>query len=112
MPAQVSGANRFRHFRRALLAVPEVIVKQGAAPPPPVLLPYIEPPKAKTIGTQSDYRESEAQTVPWEPEAVLPDESTARQVGRSQREGVGALAASCCVVLGGTCLLHIKGHKV
>ena len=37
------------------------------------------PPKSRTAGTQSDYRESEAQTAPYEPEAFLPTRPSTRQ---------------------------------
>eukprot|EP00983_Pelagomonas_calceolata_P024015 755819-Pelagomonas_calceolata.AAC.4 len=47
-------------------------------PPPAPPLPPPEP-KAKTVGTQSDYRESEAQTTPWEPMAVMPEVLSAKQ---------------------------------
>jgi hypothetical protein len=30
-------------------------------------------PKSVTVGTQSDYRESEAQTVPYTPDYVIPE---------------------------------------
>ena len=37
------------------------------------------PPKSATAGTQSDYRESEAQTAPYAPEAFLPTRPSTRQ---------------------------------
>ena len=39
----------------------------------------IAPPKSRTAGTQSDYRESEAQTAPYAPEAFLPTRPSTRQ---------------------------------
>ena len=36
-------------------------------------------PRSRTLGTQSDYRESEAQTVPYEPDFVLPERPSTRQ---------------------------------
>ena len=37
------------------------------------------PPKSRTAGTQSDYRESEAQTAPYVPEAFLPLRPSVKQ---------------------------------
>lgn len=42
-------------------------------------------PKSRTVGTQSDYRDSEAQTGPWTPGYILPAAVTARQAALSQR---------------------------
>ena len=39
----------------------------------------IAPPKSRAAGTQSDYRESEAQTAPYAPEAFLPTRPSTRQ---------------------------------
>ena len=83
---QVNGTHRFKYFRRPMLAAPEsVIIKQAPplpiAPPPPV----VDEPKSKTVGTQSDYRENEAQTTPWDPEAVVPAEPSAKQRYLSER---------------------------
>lgn len=39
----------------------------------------------RTIATQSDYRESEAQTTPWDVDYVLPDQPTAKQQYLSAR---------------------------
>ena len=36
-------------------------------------------PRSRTLGTQSDYRESEAQTVPYESDFVLPERPSTRQ---------------------------------
>lgn len=40
---------------------------------------------SKTVATQSDYRESEAQTTPWDVDYVLPDQPTAKQQYLSAR---------------------------
>jgi hypothetical protein len=79
-PTVVAGQQRFKYFRRPLLAAPQAAIIK-AAPPPPVITPPVVPPepKTKTIGTQSDYRESEAQTTPWEPEVSLPDQPSIKQ---------------------------------
>jgi len=73
----VSGGNRYRYFRTP--AVPTL-----RTVPPEVLL-SVEPaqqvqrqqveaePLAKTVATQSDYRESETQTVPFTPDGVEPE---------------------------------------
>ena len=43
-------------------------------------------PRSKTVGTQSTYRESEAQTIPYEPEyAPDPSERTAKQAALAER---------------------------
>lgn len=74
----VSGANRYRYFRTP--AVPTL-----RTVPPEVLL-SVEPmqqmeqshyrpatePLSKTVATQSDYRESETQTVPYTPDGIEP----------------------------------------
>jgi hypothetical protein len=42
-------------------------------------------PGARTVGTQSDYRDSEAQTGPWAPGYLLPAAAGARQAALSRR---------------------------
>eukprot|EP00195_Chlamydomonas_chlamydogama_P000588 CAMPEP_0202922768 /NCGR_PEP_ID=MMETSP1392-20130828/78098_1 /ASSEMBLY_ACC=CAM_ASM_000868 /TAXON_ID=225041 /ORGANISM="Chlamydomonas chlamydogama, Strain SAG 11-48b" /LENGTH=1175 /DNA_ID=CAMNT_0049616413 /DNA_START=82 /DNA_END=3609 /DNA_ORIENTATION=- len=75
-PTVVTGQQRYKYFRRPLLAAPDpVIIKQANAAPIAAAPPPIEEPRSKTIGTQSDYRESEAQTLPWDPKYVLPEAS-------------------------------------
>lgn len=84
--AQVSGAHQYKYLRQALppagadahlasqLAAVRFAVEapvQASAPPP------AEPP-VKEAATQSDYRESEAQTLPWTPGYVLPVQGGAR----------------------------------
>jgi hypothetical protein len=78
---QINGPHRYKYFRRPMLSAPEaaIIIKQAPPlpiPPPP---PVFEEPKSKTVGTQSDYRENEAQTTPWEPECVLPINPSEKQ---------------------------------
>uniref|UniRef100_A0A7S3S7V1 Cilia- and flagella-associated protein 91 n=1 Tax=Emiliania huxleyi TaxID=2903 RepID=A0A7S3S7V1_EMIHU len=71
---RVSGPSRHRYFKRPVLPFlseqpPEVLLAPlGAAEPPP---PSPEP-AAREMATQSDYRESEAQTDPFSPEYSLP----------------------------------------
>jgi hypothetical protein len=60
------------------MPVHTMIKEATVLPPPPLPAPALVP-KAKTVGTQSDYRESEAQTTPWEPMAVIPEELTIKQ---------------------------------
>jgi hypothetical protein len=38
------------------------------------------PPVCRSLGTQTMYRESDAQTDPWEPDAVVPFHVTCKQV--------------------------------
>lgn len=40
---------------------------------------------SRTVGTQSDYRESEAQTMPWDVPYTLPEEPTVKQQYLSAR---------------------------
>ena len=47
--------------------------------------PEEEEPVSRTIGTQSDYRESEAQTTPWDVQYVVPDQPSAKQQYLSAR---------------------------
>ena len=44
-----------------------------------------EEPASRTVATQSDYRESEAQTTPWEVDYVLLDKPSAKQQYLSAR---------------------------
>ncbi|GIL52182.1 hypothetical protein Vafri_8117, partial [Volvox africanus] len=93
----VSGNQRPKYFRRPLLAAAEIHVKQAPLPPLPQYqdLNATAPaamagsggpePRSKTIGTQSDYRENEAQTAPWEPGYILPEQPTIKQQALSKR---------------------------
>ena len=86
--ARVSGNNRYMFFRRPLYAPSNQMLDQ--TPPNVVLEPQdplpdaeVEPvglPKlSRTFGTQSDYREMETQTQPYEPDYVLPKEMSLKQ---------------------------------
>ncbi len=86
-PDQVSGPNRHKHLRRPMLAAPDQVIIRLApsvlvpAPPPPA-----PEPRSKTLGTQSDYRENDAQTLPWEPPASLPEAGpSAKQAALSSK---------------------------
>mmetsp|Transcript_38530 Transcript_38530/g.46566 ORF Transcript_38530/g.46566 Transcript_38530/m.46566 type:complete len:908 (-) Transcript_38530:403-3126(-) len=81
---QVSGENRYKYFRRPMLPPGPVATLAPVEPPPP---PVEElPPGTKvTMGTQSDYRESEAQTLPYAPDYVLPDQPSEKQRYLSER---------------------------
>ncbi|KAL3920948.1 MAG: hypothetical protein SGPRY_005072 [Prymnesium sp.] len=73
----ISGTNRYKYFRRPIIPFmsvqpPEVLFAPTAqtdtvlAPPPP------EPePSTRTVECQSDYRETETQTLPYTPDYVL-----------------------------------------
>ncbi len=76
-----------------MLAAAEIHVRQALPPlgqpqdlnaTAPAALQHNEP-RSKTIGTQSDYRENEVQTAPWEPGFVLPPNPTAKQQALSKR---------------------------
>ena len=112
-PHEVSGANRYKYFRRPLL-VP--IAGLGTSPDQTAPLPLGEdsatmgkhpsgdvdaPPGvserhehygglvsgevggmsglSRTVATQSDYRESETQTIAYEPDYVLPEQASLKQ---------------------------------
>lgn len=85
-PNQVAGQQRFKYFKRPMLTGPEpVIIKQ--APQMPIMrapTPADEP-RSKTMATQSDYRESDAQTTPWDPAYVLPPVVSNKQADLSGR---------------------------
>eukprot|EP00882_Tetradesmus_deserticola_P031791 GHRQ01035962.1.p1 GENE.GHRQ01035962.1~~GHRQ01035962.1.p1 ORF type:complete len:228 (-),score=44.11 GHRQ01035962.1:72-755(-) len=72
---QVTGRQQFKYFRRpplpygAPLSAPLHLTQQQQPVPEPPGLPE---PAIKDAYTQSDYRESEAQTLPWSPDWVLP----------------------------------------
>lgn len=89
-PLLVTGPNRPKYFRRPLLAGAEIPIKQALAPslgqrPASATLPPLPEPASKTIGTQSDFRENEAQTTAWEPGYVLPVQPTAKQAALSRK---------------------------
>ncbi|CAG9464752.1 unnamed protein product [Pedinophyceae sp. YPF-701] len=45
----------------------------------------------RTVATQSDYREAEAQTTPWEPDFTINEEPTAHQVALMDRYATGGV---------------------
>jgi len=72
--ANVTGPHRFKYFKRPIIPFlsaqpPEVVFAptQGAAQPLEVP-EQVEEPLAKEMATQSDYRETEAQTDPFSPD--------------------------------------------
>ncbi len=76
----VSGANRFRYFRTPAVPTlrtvpPEVLLAVEPVQKSTIQAPEPEP-FTKTVGTQSDYRESETQTVPYTPEAIEPQDGS------------------------------------
>lgn len=81
---QVQGHNRYKYFKRPMLAAADVTqtykFSYGAAMPTQVVNEArSDAPKSKTVATQSDYRESEAQTTPWDPDYVLPTDPSVKQ---------------------------------
>ena len=75
----VSGANRYKYFRAPSVPTlrtvpPEVLLsvdthaQQAVAP-----IEQAPEPLSKTVGTQSDYRDSEAQTDPFTPDYIAID---------------------------------------
>lgn len=78
--AVVSGSNRVLYTRRPFLASSNYQTEDAMMSDLQTARVPAEPePPSKTIGTQSDYRESEAQTLPWEPDYVVPKEPTEMQ---------------------------------
>ncbi|KAL2913580.1 hypothetical protein HK105_206882 [Polyrhizophydium stewartii] len=74
--AQVTGADRFKYFRRPIMPYMPSLGGQivYARRHPPMVRQAAErpaSPPAKTVGTQTLFRESEAQTDPYSPEYIL-----------------------------------------
>eukprot|EP00775_Hariotina_reticulata_P013103 gene13103-13231_t len=73
---QVSGRQQYKFVRRPHLhsnAQTSPAVHYAAPAPVPAPAPPAPPePLTKSAATQSDYRESETQTLPWSPDWVLP----------------------------------------
>ncbi|KAI8908356.1 solute carrier, TRAMD3 or PAT1-domain-containing protein [Gorgonomyces haynaldii] len=80
-PVQVTGADRYKYFKRPVMpympslggqivyAKRPVQVVQAQAPRPPT-------PVQKTVGVQTVYRESEAQTDPYSPEYIFQNQQS------------------------------------
>jgi len=87
--AAVNGAQRYKYMRRPQLAAPAPIIIKAAAQAAQAPAPVAPPePMSKTIGTQSDYRENEAQTAPWEPPAAIPEAPSAKQAALSAKHHI------------------------
>ena len=97
---RVSGNNRYMFFRRPLYAPTEQIFDD--TPPNVVLAKHPsdgvnvhvsdrleEAPKARTFGTQSDYRENETQTLPYEPDYVVPKRMSLKQQKLNEKYHLG-----------------------
>ena len=89
---RVSGSNRFKFSQRSLLTsnIPIILVKAARQPalraPSPDAVAHQKPqPTSCTVGTQSDYREGEAQTDPYSPEYTFPAIPSNKQQLRSAR---------------------------
>lgn len=89
VPEVVSGNRRYLYSRRPLLVpglyhpdiyslhmLPETA---GLEAEPQASASQEEEAGFKTVATQSDYRESEAQTTPWDVDYIIPDQPTAKQ---------------------------------
>jgi Cilia- and flagella-associated protein 91 len=76
--AAVTGAQRYKHSHRPFLAsnAPIIIIRAPKPQPPDAdaaAAPAAPPPPAsRTVGTQSAFSESEAQTDPYSPDAAPP----------------------------------------
>ncbi|KAK3288918.1 hypothetical protein CYMTET_3624 [Cymbomonas tetramitiformis] len=81
--ANITGHHRYKYFRRPLL--PGGPVALAPPEPPPPAPPAELPPGTKvTTATQSDYRETESQTIPYAPDYVIA-EPTAKQAHLSEK---------------------------
>jgi len=73
----ISGTNRYKYFRRPIIPFmnaqpPEVLFAPTAQTDSALMPPEPEPePATRTVEVQSDYRESETQTVPYTPDHVV-----------------------------------------
>jgi len=96
--AQVSGGQLYKFHRQPLppagvdaasyrIAAQLAFLRVAPQPPPVQPLPPVPVPPAREVGTQSDYRESEVQTLPWTPQYVL-----LRQQQQQQQQQQSALA--------------------
>ncbi|DBA91605.1 hypothetical protein WJX77_012297 [Trebouxia sp. C0004] len=87
LPAVVSGAQRYLYSRRPLLVPglyhPDIyslhMLPTAAEPESAAAEVTEQEPVSRTVATQSDYRESEAQTTPWDVDYVIPDQPSAKQ---------------------------------
>ena len=77
VPADAPAADALHRSRLAAGAAIEDAERQR--------LEDLHAPRSKTVGTQSLYRESEAQTVPYEPDFVLPETMSDKQRALSER---------------------------
>ena len=79
VPADVPAADA---LHRARLAAADAVAAAERE-----RIEALNAPRSKTVGTQSTYRESEAQTIPYEPEYYAPDpsERTAKQAALAER---------------------------
>ena len=77
VPADAPAADALHRSRLAAAAAIEDAERQR--------LEDLHAPRSKTVGTQSLYRESEAQTVPYEPDFVVPDSMTDKQRALTER---------------------------
>uniref|UniRef100_A0A8C3JXQ8 Cilia- and flagella-associated protein 91 n=1 Tax=Calidris pygmaea TaxID=425635 RepID=A0A8C3JXQ8_9CHAR len=77
---EVSGRNRYKYFARPLIPYNKLLplnVAYAMAKTEPVVHSALRDsnvfgPKLRTLGTQTDYRDGEAQTDPYSPEYVVP----------------------------------------
>lgn len=88
---RVTGSHRFKFSQRSLLTsnIPIILVKSARQPAlqaaSPDAVAHDKQPTSCTVGTQSDYREGEAQTDPYSPEHTLPTHPSNKQQLRSIR---------------------------
>lgn len=78
--AAVSGQTRFKFFRRPIQprisAFAPSVLLAASGENPMVVEEEVAEPDAKTVGVQTIYRESEAQTVPYTPQYFVPEGAT------------------------------------
>ena len=81
----VSGAPRYKYFKRPVVPhlealAPEVLLAPTAAVDPGQAPTFEPEAPIKEVGTQTKYRESEAQTTPYTPDAVGPEDGSVLEV--------------------------------
>lgn len=98
--AAVTGPHRHKHSLRPALAkhAPIVFIKSPKRPPPTARdapaadAPLDTTPAARTIATQSDFRETEAQTDPFSPDAAPTAAPTAKAASHAALHHCGGAA--------------------
>lgn len=87
----MTGTNRFKYFSRQVFTGLNTLEETSTTLIPIGENRFVEEKfeeegfRSRTIGIQTDYRESEAQTIPWDPDYSLPENPWDKQRYRSSR---------------------------